>query len=304
MAKKKQSSVEITETERLERIKRQVVIAIFSDDFLMERLVLKGGNAINLLLDVGTRASVDIDLSMESDFPPEEREKILKGLESRLQATFAPDNLTVFDVTLEEKPETISPEVATFWGGYDVTFKLIENHVAKKCAGDLTAMRRNSLRIGAKGKFEIDISKFEYCAPKRSFDMDGLQVFVYTTEMLVAEKLRAICQQMPEYGPVVKRTRPGSARARDFFDIHSLVHRYKLEMASQENLELVRLIFEAKRVPPALLGKIRGFREFHRPDFQSVKDTVKPGVTLQSFDFYFDFVLKLAEQLLKALGNE
>ena len=96
----------------------------------------------------------------------------------------------------------------------------------------------------------------------------------------------------------------GSARARDFFDIHSLVHRYKLELSTSENCQLLKLIFAAKRVPPALLGKIRDFRDFHRPDFQSVKDTVKPGVTLQSFDFYFDFVLELAEQLLKALGNK
>jgi hypothetical protein len=149
MPKKKQPSVEITETERLERIKRQVVIAIFSDDFLMERLVLKGGNAMNLVFEVGTRASVDIDLSMEGDFPPEEREKIRQKLETRLQEVFASQNLTVFDVTLEEKPTTISPEVAAFWGGYDVTFNLIETLVGEKHAGDLTAMRRNSLRIGA-----------------------------------------------------------------------------------------------------------------------------------------------------------
>ncbi|MGO8766675.1 MAG: nucleotidyl transferase AbiEii/AbiGii toxin family protein [Limisphaerales bacterium] len=81
----KQPSVAPSENDRLERIKRQVVIAIFSDDYLMERLVLKGGNAIDLILNVGTRASVDIDLSMENDFPADEREKIRQRLQNRLQ---------------------------------------------------------------------------------------------------------------------------------------------------------------------------------------------------------------------------
>jgi hypothetical protein len=66
---------------------------------------------------------------------------------------------------------------------------------------------------------------------------------------------------------------------------------------------LLKLIFEAKRVPVELLGKIGGFREFHRADFKSVVDTVKPGVALQDFDFYFDFLLQQADRLLKALGN-
>jgi len=303
MAKKPHSPVRANETERLEKIKRQVVIAVFSDDYLMEQLVLKGGNAMNLVFDVGTRASVDIDLSMEGDFPPDERKKIRQKLETRLQEVFATENLTVFDVTLEEKPTTISPEVASFWGGYDVTFKLIENKALEQCAGDLTSMRRNSLQIGAKGKFEIDISRFEYCARKQAVQMDGYQVFVYSPEMLAAEKLRALCQQMPEYGPVVKRSRAGTARARDFLDIQTLITHYSLVMTSPENLELVKLVFEAKRVPLELLAKIKDYREFHQPDFQSVKDTVKPGVSLEEFDYYFDYVVRLADQLLKALGN-
>jgi len=303
MAPKKKSSVDTAEFEKSERIKRLVVIGIFSDDYLMERLVLKGGNALNLVLLIGTRASVDIDLSMESDFSPAELEDVRNRLENRLQQVFAPEHYHVFDVTLEPKPETVSPELAQFWGGYSAAFKLIEDARFKPCAGNLTAMRRNSLRVGAKGKFEIDISKFEYCARKRAVDMDGYQVFVYTTEMLVAEKLRAICQQMPEYGPVVKRSRPGAARARDFLDIQTLISHFKLDLTSPENLKLIRLVFDAKRVPLELLAKIKDSREFHQPDFRSVKDTVRPGVALQDFGFYFDFVVNEADRLLKALRN-
>jgi hypothetical protein len=68
-------------------------------------------------------------------------------------------------------------------------------------------------------------------------------------------------------------------------------------------LRLIKLVFEAKRVPLELIGKIRDFREFHMADFQSVKDTVRPGVVLRGFDFYFEFLLDQAGRLLKALGN-
>jgi len=102
----------------------------------------------------------------------------------------------------------------------------------------------------------------------------------------------------------VKRSRPGTARARDFVDIQLLIERFSIEMANSHNLELLRLIFQAKRVPLSLLGKIADFRDFHRPDFQAVRDSVKPGALLQDFDFYFDFVTVLCARLLKALGNE
>ena len=304
MTVKKPSAANSSESDRLDHIKRRVVVGIFSDDSLMERLVLKGGNAIDLVLNVGTRASVDIDLSMEDDFTNEEREHVRQKLERRLQEAFNPDKLHVFDVTFEEKPKPISPEVASFWGGYDIAFKLIENDAYKQSAGDISALRRASLKIGAKGKFEIDISRFEYCARKQPFDIDGHQIFVYSTEMLVLEKLRAICQQMPEYGPVVHRSRAGSPRARDFLDIHTLVSHYRLDLFSPENLELAKLIFHAKRVPLELIGKIGEFREFHRSDFRAVKDTVKPGVVVQDFDFYFDFVLELAARISEALRNK
>ena len=39
---------------------------------------------------------------------------------------FSREAYKVFDVTLEEKPPTVSPEIAHFWGEYSVTFKLIE----------------------------------------------------------------------------------------------------------------------------------------------------------------------------------
>jgi hypothetical protein len=60
---------------------------------------------------------------------------------------------------------------------------------------------------------------------------------------------------------------------------------------------LLRNIFEAKRVPLALIGRIAEYREYHRPDFASVLATVKPNTRLQDFDFYFDYVVDRCRHL-------
>lgn len=44
----------------LEKIKKLAIISIVSDDELMEKLVLKGGNAIDLIYQVSGRASIDL----------------------------------------------------------------------------------------------------------------------------------------------------------------------------------------------------------------------------------------------------
>ena len=303
MAKMKTTGL-ISEVERLDRFKRLIVAAMFSDQELTQRFVLKGGNAIDLVFHVGTRASIDIDLSMETAFATEELEGVRQRLEQSLENVFSPEGYKVFDFTLEEKPAAVSPEIARFWGGYSVTFKLIEAAKYQPGYDVLELMRREAIHFGPKGKFEIDISKFEYCPAKRSSEIEGRQVFAYTPEMLVCEKLRAICQQMPEYGPIVKRTRSGSARARDFVDIRILIERFSIELLHRENLHLLRRTFEAKKVPLKLLRSLARYRDFHRPDFQAVIDSTKPGVILEEFDFYFDHVVTLTQRLLKALGDE
>jgi Nucleotidyl transferase AbiEii toxin, Type IV TA system len=93
--------------------------------------------------------------------------------------------------------------------------------------------------LGQRSVFSIDISKHEYTAGKTQVDLDGFAVFVYTPEMIVCEKLRAICQQMPEYGPVVKRSRAGSPRARDFIDIQALMSARMVDLTTKQNRGLL-----------------------------------------------------------------
>lgn len=188
--------------------------------------------------------------------------------------------------------------MAGFWGGYQIEFKIIEYEKYSGLSDKIESLRRNALVVGnrQKKKIKIDISKFEYCIPKQKYEMDGYTIYVYTPEMIVIEKLRAICQQMPEYAGIVT-TPSRSARARDFFDIYATIEHFKIDLATKQNTELLNNIFAAKRVPVELIGKIQDYREFHRSDFTAVKDTVKIDTELRDFDFYFDYVVDKCRSL-------
>ena len=282
----------------LKKVKRLVVIAMFSDDELMNMLVLKGGNALDIIHQIESRASVDLDFSIENEFNKEKLSLIKIKIEKILKETFQSEGYEVFDVTLFEKPEKISVEMASFWGGYQIDFKIIENDKYQKLSNKIDSLRRNAVVVGnkQKRKIRIDISKFEYCAPKQKHEIDGYTVYVYTPEMIAIEKLRAICQQMKEYAEIVKEPSQ-SARARDFFDIFATIEHFKIDLMTKENIELLKNIFAAKKVPLTLIGKIQDYREFHRSDFTAVKDTVKTDNELRDFDFYFDYVVDKCKTL-------
>ena len=79
----------------LEEIKRTCIIGIFSDDFLLEKLVLKGGNLIDMVFNISSRASLDIDLSMTGEFA-DSLDKLKLRLENSLGHAFAEIGLVVF----------------------------------------------------------------------------------------------------------------------------------------------------------------------------------------------------------------
>jgi hypothetical protein len=161
-------------------------------------------------------------------------------------------------------------------------------------------MRKHAVVNGPDGrmspKFKIQISKFEYCAGKQPHDIDGFRIYVYTPVMMVVEKMRTICQQMPEYMRTIGKTHR-APRARDFVDIYFTAESFGIDLKGENNGALVRIIFAAKQVPLSLLGKIKDFREYHQSDFDSVKDTMRPGLELKPFGFYFDYVVEITLKL-------
>lgn len=296
----------MTELPTVEKIKRCALKGMVASETLVDLLVLKGGNAIDLVLDRGSRASLDLDFSIPDEF--HDLNAVENELREHLTETFSKElSLHLFDLRMDLMPRVLSEELADFWGGYTVVFKLSTAENFKKYSNNIEVLRRNAVSVTPAGqrKFKIEISKFEYCQPKQWHELDdGTVLYAYTESMIVAEKLRAICQQMKEYADIVKRNnRPGAPRGRDFFDIYGLVSSGTANPKSETFLSLLASTFKMKRVPTEFLTLVEGYRDFHSQDFQRVKDAMKPGETIEEFDFYFDFVLKICLMLSKSLGH-
>ncbi len=281
--------------DNIDKIKRLTIIAMVSNDYLMEQLVLKGGNAIDIVYQISGRASIDLDYSMQNDFNSYELPDILEIINTVLSATFAEEDLSVFDLKFEAKTSGIGQiDEMEFWGGYSIEFKLISSDFLSEHSGNLKLLRNNASVVGPDNSrtFRIEISKFEYCAGKVAKELDSYTLYVYSTEMLVLEKLRAICQQIPGYREIVK-SHPSTARARDFFDIYTITQQFPIDMNSRKTKDLLTAIFVVKKVPLDYLNQVSSHRDFHRRNFVSLKDTVKSGVELKDFDFYFDYVIEM-----------
>jgi len=276
-------------------VRKLILVAVASDDALVQQLVLKGGNALELVHKIGDRASLELDFSMEADFEnlDEVRERLFRALRDRFDSM----GFVVFDEKMSPRPA--GSETAR-WGGYIAEFKLISRARAHELKSDLNAMRREAHLSGPEQQrvFRIEISKFEYCEGKIEAEVDDYTCYVYTLDMIAVEKLRAICQQMHEY-PQRKNPAP---RARDFYDIEAVVTHARVDLTSPESLLLVERIFAAKEVPIALLSNIRNYGEFHRADWPAVQIAVR--VQPKEFDYYFDFVVNQAETILKTLRIE
>lgn len=234
-----------------------------------------------------------MDFSMTDGFSEEELPDIERRIKGQLGVTFGESGFEVFDVTFAERPRNLREDLRDFWGGYVVEFKVSEKG-AVSSGQNLSARRRQSVPIDTRHrkKMRVEISRFEICNPRETRKVQGFTVNVCAPSLIVVEKLRAICQQMPAYREEVVTHSP-TPRAKDFFDIYTVIDAYELSLTTPENKTLIREVFAAKRVPLELLDAITESRGFHRAGFASVKDTVKTGYELKDFDFYFDYVLSV-----------
>lgn len=277
------------------------VTAVASQDELFELLVLKGGNALQLVHKLGARASIDLDFSMEDDLDAPRLGDLLR---TALVERFGSVGYYVYDYNFGPRPSDQAPGAR--WGGYQATYKLIHRDVMKVAEdGELRRLRKKGYpqiitipeaqRLDVFRRYsgrvqKIDISKHEFCEGKGLAELGGYQCYVYTPAMIAIEKLRAICQQMKEYP---QRKNPAS-RARDFYDIHAIITFARVDVT--QHTHLLEGMFHAKDVPLELLRLMANYREFHRTSWDAVKNAVV-GEELQSFDYYFDFVLLQVEKL-------
>lgn len=287
--------------QKLRKIRKMALIAIFADDYLLEKFVLKGGSAIDLAYKIDGRASIDIDVSMENDFNNDEFEEVKTKLEMSLNNIFQEEGFFVFDYKFDRSPLKKASNQPFFWGGYSVEFKFISADKKDIIIENLDKARQLAevVNQGNGKKFTIDISKFEYCKEKMEVEIDGYTVYVYTPKMLVIEKLRAICQGMKEY-KLNHCLKP--ARTRDFYDIYLLVQSFEIQFSSQDK-ELIEAVFKIKEVEIDLLGNIEKYRKHYYQGIGSLYDTI-PTDRVLNFDVYFEFVLNIVKELLPEMGQK
>lgn len=131
----------------LEHIKKYAIIAMFSDDDLMDMLVVKGGNVLDLIYGVAARSSIDIDLSMETEFDEKNLDVIEAKIKKVLEDTFQEAGYIVFDIKFIETPQNVTPDLKDFWGGYEIEFKVIEKTKHSDLKNDIVFLRRNALVV-------------------------------------------------------------------------------------------------------------------------------------------------------------
>ena len=126
-------------------VRRIAITALFSDDVLYDKVVLKGGNALNIALGISDRTSLDLDFSIENDF--DNLEDIEKRISAALERRFDAAGFVVFDFKFEKKPSVAREGLAPL-GRYMISFKLMERAKYEGLLGHIDAIRRDSLVIG------------------------------------------------------------------------------------------------------------------------------------------------------------
>lgn len=282
-------------------LRRLILRALVEHEQLFRLLVLKGGNALALIYDLGGRASLDLDFSLADD--DVDAAALGQLMWNALEVGLGKFGLRPFDWKFVTKPKNPPANHDDSWGGYLGTFKIISNQRWDELDGNLRtaqleAFGTSTFTHSPKRIFRLELSRNEMCKGALVQETsDGLRVQVYTLEMLAAEKLRSLCQQMKEY----PRQKTPTPRARDYYDIHHLTTEGGVNLTSGSNRALLLEVFAAKKVPIALIGKLPDYHEFHGQEWPRVQDSI-PAARELDFEFYsieLDRLVRHLESLWK-----
>ncbi len=122
-------------------------------------------------------------------------------------------------------------------------------------------------------------------------EIDGYTIYVYTPEMIVYEKIRAICQQFPEY--YANEGKFKKARPRDFYDIYSIMTFEGSNISfTTLSYDLLKTIFDKKHVPLELINLIPKYYDKFESSVSSLTETLNES-SRRNFNFRecFDFVV-------------
>jgi predicted nucleotidyltransferase component of viral defense system len=104
------------------RIKYLTLISLFSDNDLLDILVLKGGTALEFY-DLDYRLSLDLDFSIEKEFD-QDLTVVHEKIETVLRSTFREEGYEVFDIRVLEKPSKYLLKWLIFGADIQLSLKL------------------------------------------------------------------------------------------------------------------------------------------------------------------------------------
>ncbi len=265
----------------IEKVITETILAMYQSSNLASCLLLKGGSALRLFDHQTSRLSIDADFSIESEV--DDPATFFDTVKSCVESRFGHHKLDVIDFKAKKKPK-ISPENRPdWWGGWGCEFKLVDQTHRKKT--HRTRQRNAFVPDGANSpKIMIDISEHEYCGSRRTRTIKGIKILGYSRELLVLEKLRAICQQHPDYEFKLSKN-----RSRDFYDIFELTTDMDEDFLKKCTYHLAK-VFAAKAVPLQIVKALwnEEFIDEQRRGFEQVKDTVRGKV--YDFDVYVEHI--------------
>jgi predicted nucleotidyltransferase component of viral defense system len=279
---------------KIEEVITETILAIFQSSDLADCLLLKGGSALRLFDHQASRLSIDADFSIESEL--DDPESFFALIKSCVERRFERHKFDVIDFKSNKKPKTSPENRPDWWGGWGCEFKLVNQMHRKKT--HRTKQRNAFVPDGANSpKITIDISEYEYCGARRTRTVEGIKIMGYSRELLVLEKLRAICQQHPEY-----EFRLSKNRSRDFYDIFVLTSDMDEAFIKKCTHHLAN-VFAAKAVPLQILKALwnEEFIDEQGRGFEQVKDTVRG--TVYDFDVYVEHIRFLVLDIYPDIEN-
>lgn len=277
---------------KIDEVINETIIAIYRNPAASNQLFLKGGSAMRLFDNLTSRLSIDIDFSV--DTAVDDVSRFFDNMKFKIITRFQDFKYEAIDFNWIRKPNRKRKDKPNWWGGWSFEFKIVSYaHHGKS----IEIKRRNALiPEGANSsKIIVEISEHEYCKNGRTKVVNGVTILGYSRELIVSEKIRAICQQHPEYKFNLNKN-----RARDFYDIYELTKDVDDDFTHRCSLH-INNVFKAKEVPISILKSLweEDFIDKQRRGFDQVKDTVQGKV--YDFDFYLENLRFLVKEIAPSL---
>jgi predicted nucleotidyltransferase component of viral defense system len=273
---------------RIDEVLTLTIVGIYSSTEVSHNLFLKGGCAMRLFDNLTSRLSIDVDFSVVENIRDDR--SFFNAIKSSVEAKFREWEYDIMDFKWKKQPMRRHEKYPDWWGGWMCEFKLVSfQHRGKH---DETRRRNALVPQGSNSpKIIVEISEHEYCRKTRIKTIQGVRVLGYSRELIVLEKLRAICQQHPDYAYKLSKN-----RARDFYDIYELTVNADNNFAGRCS-QHIKKVFAAKEVPLRILTSLwdEAFIDEHRRGFDEVRDTVSDKV--YDFDVYLEHLRFLVREI-------